>query len=222
MEQQFLLDLLHRYGYGAIGLVIGLESMGLPLPGETLLVAAAIYAVATEHMDISLIVASAALGAIVGDNAGYAVGRYYGAPLLRRHGHRIGLTPRRLILGQYLFLHYGGAVVFFGRFTALLRAFAALMAGANQMSWGRFMLWNGVGGAAWAGLMGYGAYLLGARILQFAAPVGIGIGVATVVVAAVLAWVLHRKGMAMEDRAVAEMAAREAGANGTIRNRPAV
>lgn len=222
MEQQIIHDLLRRYGYGAIALVTGLESMGLPLPGETLLVAAALYAVATGRLDISAIVLCAALGAVVGDNAGYAIGRYYGAPLLRRHGGRIGLTPRRLILGQYLFLHYGAAVVFFGRFTALLRAFAALMAGANQMNWGRFLLWNAAGGAAWAALMGYGAYLLGARILKFAAPVGIAIGAATIVAAAVLAWVLHRKGMALEDRAVEEMAALGVPAEPVVAKRPAV
>lgn len=208
MEQALLLDLLHRYGYGAIGLVIGLESMGVPLPGETLLVAAALYAVATERLDITLIVAAAALGAIIGDNAGYAIGRYYGAPLLRRHGARIGLTPRRLVLGQYLFERHGAAVVFFGRFTALLRAFAALLAGANHMGWARFLLWNALGGVAWASGIGYGAYLLGARVIQFAAPVGIAIGAASVLAAVVLAWTLHRRGMALEDHAVAVMAAK--------------
>ena len=200
-----LLDLLHRYGYGFIGLVIGLESMGVPLPGEAMLAAAALYAVATERLDIAWIVAAAAIGAILGDNTGYALGRYLGAPMLQRHGGRIGLTPRRLILGQYLFMRHGSAVVFFGRFTALLRAFSALLAGANHMPWGRFLFWNAAGGIIWAGSIGFGAYLLGDRILKFAAPVGIAIGVGVVAAAVVLAWTLHRKGLALEDQAVAAM-----------------
>ena len=205
MEQAFLLDLVHRYGYGALGVVIGLESMGLPLPGETLLVASALYAVASGHLDINWIVAAAAAGAILGDNAGYAIGRTWGAPALRRWGGRIGLTPRRLVLGEYLFDRHGSKVVFFGRFTALLRAFAALLAGANGMAWGRFMLWNALGGGVWAGIIGYGAYFLGDRILSFAAPVGIAVGIGVVAATAGLAWTLHRGGMALEDQAVEAM-----------------
>ena len=209
MEQAFLLDLVHRYGYGVLGFVIGLESMGLPLPGEALLIASALYAVASGHLDIGFIVVAAATGAILGDNLGYLVGRTWGTPALRRWGGRIGLTPRRLIVGEYLFDRHGGKVVFFGRFTAMLRTFAALLAGANGMGWSRFLLWNALGGVVWAGSVGYGTYFLGDRILSVAGPVGITIGIGVVAAVGGVAWTLHRSGAALENRAVDAMKAKK-------------
>ena len=205
-----LLELFHRYGYGLIALVIGLESTGVPLPGEALLVAASLYAAATDRVDIALIVTAAAAGAIIGDNVGYALGRHLGFPLLVRHGNRVGLTPGRLILGRYLFERHGPKIVFFGRFTALLRALAALLAGANAMPWRVFMLWNAIGGVIWASVFGFGAYWLGARILRLATPVGIAVGLASVGIAGALAWALHRRGTQLEAHAIAVMTARDA------------
>ncbi len=109
------------YGYGAVAIAVGIESIGVPFPGETTLIAAAIYAGTTHHLSIILVVAAAAFGAILGDNVGFWLGRQFGFPLLLRFGPAIRITPRRIKLGQYLFLRYGGAVVFFGRFVAVLR-----------------------------------------------------------------------------------------------------
>jgi membrane protein DedA with SNARE-associated domain len=177
------MHLIGTYGYAAVGGIVGLESLGVPLPGETTLIAAATFAGATHHLDIGLVIAAAAAGAVAGDSAGFWIGRGLGWPLLHRYGPHIGLTEPRLKLGQYLFLRHGGKVVFFARFIAALRAFAALLAGANRMNWSRFLAFNMLGGVAWAALMGFAAYLFGHRIHAFAAPVGIGLLAAAVLVA---------------------------------------
>ena len=132
-------DVLSAYGPWAVMVVVMLESAGVPLPGETMVISAALYAGATGHVSIYTIVLAASCGAIIGDNIGYWLGRKLGLPLLVRYGPRINLTERRLRLGQYLFRRFGSAIVFFGRFVALLRTFAALMAGANHFSWERFL-----------------------------------------------------------------------------------
>jgi len=112
------------------------------------------------------VIAAAAGGAIFGDNVGYWVGREFGFLLLVRYGGYVGLTDRRIKLGQYLFLHHGGKVVFFGRFVTILRAAAAILAGANCMSWPSFLVFNASGGIVWAMFYGLGAYYLGKGIEQ--------------------------------------------------------
>ena len=193
-------DALSSYGYGAVALAVGIESMGIPFPGETTLLAAAIYAGTTHRLDITLVVAAASLGAILGDNIGFWAGRELGFRLLIRYGDRIRMTPARIKLGQYLFDRHGAEVVFFGRFVALLRALAAFLAGANEMTWTRFLVFNAAGGIAWASLYGFGAYALGQEILQLKGPVGIGIGVAASVAVIVALALLRRN----EQRLTAE------------------
>lgn len=185
--------LLHSYGYGVITIVILLESMGAPLPGESLLIATGVFAAASGKLNIGIVVASAALGAILGDNAGYLIGHSLGYRLLARYGRRIGLTEPRLRLGQYLFRRHGGKVVFFGRFIVVLRSFAALLAGANRMEWRSFLFYNALGGICWCALYGFGAYVLGDAAKRLSGPLGLAIGTvaATVVGATVL--MLKRK-----------------------------
>lgn len=169
------------YGYYAVFLVVMLESAGVPMPGETVLVSAAVYAGTTHGLDIRLVVLAAAVAAILGDNFGFWVGRRYGQDLLTRHGPRVGLDERKQQLGRYLFKRYGGAIVFFGRFVALLRTYAALLAGANGQRPAVFFLWNAAGGVVWACLFGFGGYLLGRGLERIAGPVGwIALGVAVV------------------------------------------
>jgi membrane protein DedA with SNARE-associated domain len=139
-EQLDVQGLVSSYGTVAVGTLVALESLGLPLPGETALIAAAIYAGSSHGLDIAAVVGAAAAGAIIGDNIGYAIGRRFGAPLLRRFAPRLGLSEDRIRLGRYLFLVHGGKVVFFGRFVAWLRALAAVLAGINHMPWGRFLV----------------------------------------------------------------------------------
>jgi membrane protein DedA with SNARE-associated domain len=159
--EQWLMD----YGYLAVFVMVGVESIGVPVPGETMLIAASLYAGATHNLDIVLIVLVAAAGAIVGDNIGYTIGRHGGWRLLRRYGHRVGVGERRLKLGRYLFLRHGGKVVFFGRFVGVLRTYAAMLAGANHMPFLRFFSFNATGGIIWAAIYGFG-YYFAAHILK--------------------------------------------------------
>src|SRR5947209_6914884 len=159
-----LLHLLATYGYWAVLLFVAVESMGIPFPGETMLLTAAIYAGTTHQLSLPLVIAAAAVGAILGDNLGFWIGREVGFRFLRRYGHFIRLDERKLKLGQYLFLRHGGKVVFFGRFIAVLRTWAAFLAGTNRMSWARFVLFNVLGGIIWATLFGVGGYALGGSI----------------------------------------------------------
>jgi len=166
--------LLATYGYWAVLLFVAIESMGVPFPGETMLLAAAIYAGTTHHLQLPLVIAAAAAGAILGDNVGYLAGREGGYRLLRRYGHYIRLDERKLKLGQYLFLRHGGKVVFFGRFVAVLRIWAAFLAGTYRLPWTRFLAYNAAGGIVWAMVFGLGGYALGDNVHRLTGPVGIG------------------------------------------------
>lgn len=198
--------MLGEYGYGLVFVVIALEAMGVPFPGETMIIAASVYAATTGRLSIFGVVPAAILGAIMGDNAGYLIGRWAGFRLLRRYGRHVGLTDKRLMLGRYLFKNYGGRVVFIGRFIAILRTFVALLAGANHMGWKSFLLWNAIGGVAWATLYGVGAFLLGNVVTRLAGPIGIALGVAAAVVIVVAIILLRRNEGALEEKAVREMA----------------
>ncbi len=185
-------QLLGEYGYGLVCVVIMLEAMGLPLPGESMLIASAIYCATTHKLPIEGVLAAAALGAIMGDNAGYLIGRSLGYRLLARYGRRVGISEDRLLLGRYLFRRFGGSVVFVGRFVAILRTFVALLAGANRMRWGRFLFWNALGGCAWVGGYGTAAYLIGTEIQRIAGPVALALAAIVATAAAVLFLFLKR------------------------------
>src|SRR5262245_52493406 len=145
-----LLNTISSYGAWLVGGAVAVESMGIPVPGETMLVTAALYAGASGQLRITHVVLAAIAGAIAGDNAGFWIGRTVGLRWVTRHRSTLRLTTRRLKLGQYLFLRHGGKVVFFGRFVAVLRALAALLAGLNRMTWNRFLLFNALGAVVWA------------------------------------------------------------------------
>jgi membrane protein DedA with SNARE-associated domain len=168
--------LLQHYGYGVVGLIVMLESMGAPLPGESLIIGTAIYCATTHRLDIIWVIVSAIVGAIMGDNFGYLIGRSVGFRVLARFGKHVGLTDERLKLGRYLFRRHGGKVVFFGRFVAVLRTFVALLAGANRMPWPSFLLYNALGGIGWAGGYCLAAYLLGQQATRISGPLGIVVG----------------------------------------------
>ena len=171
---------LHAYGYLAIFVIVGLESAGVPMPGETALVAAAILA-GQGKLHLWGVIAAAAAGAVFGDNCGYWIGREFGFPIAVRYGRYVRLDERRLKLGQYLFIRHGGKIVFFGRFVAFLRAFAAFLAGVNRFNWERFFFFNAAGGIVWATLYGAGGYLLGKTFEAYARPVGIAALAAAIV-----------------------------------------
>src|SRR5260370_29389524 len=159
-------SLLATYGYLAVFLFVGVESIGVPVPGETILVTAAIYAGTTGKLSIFWVIVASSAGAIVGDNIGYVIGRTGGYALLQPYGRYIRLEENRLRLGQYLFHKHGPKVVFFGRFFSVLRIFAAFLAGVNHMHWRRFLFYNAAGGIIWSTLYGGAAYLLGQQLLR--------------------------------------------------------
>src|SRR5438874_11943687 len=187
-----LLHLLNTYGYWAVLVFVAIESTGLPFPGETMLLVAAIYAGKTHHLFIPLVIAAAATGAILGDNVGFWIGREGGYRLLRRYGRYIRLDERKLKLGQYLFIKHGGKVVFFGRFVAVLRAWAAFLAGTNRMRWPGFLLFNALGGVAWATIFGLGGYFLGDNIHRLTGPVAI-ISIALAILLLIASYIFVRR-----------------------------
>jgi membrane protein DedA with SNARE-associated domain len=193
-------QLVATHGYSIVALTVALESMGIPLPGETMLVSAAVYAGSTHQLSIATLVLAAATGGIVGDNVGFWIGRRYGYGFLRQHGRRVGLDESRLRVGQLLFDRHGGKVVFFGRFVALLRIVAALLAGVNRMRWRRFLLFNAAGALLWAAGYGTAAYLLGGEVERARGPFGIALLLlAAAVVIAVVRYVRrHEAALARE------------------------
>src|SRR5437870_781930 len=140
--------------------------MGIPLPGETILVLAAVYAAADPTLNIWIVIGAAAVGSIIGDNAGYWIGKRYAYALLTQYGRHIGMSVARIKLGQYLFRQHGGKVVFFGRFVALLRILAAFLAGVNRMPWRDFLVANAAGAVLWASIFGMGAYYFGKLLFE--------------------------------------------------------
>ncbi|MEP6782894.1 MAG: DedA family protein [Acidobacteriota bacterium] len=159
-----LMDAIRTYGAWLVGATIAIESMGIPLPGEAMLITAAVYAGTSGELSITSVILAAITGAIVGDNVGFWIGRTVGLGWVMRHQSLLRLTPRRLKVGQYLFRRHGGKVVFFGRFVAILRALAAVLAGLNGMDWRRFLLYNALGAIIWAGGFGIAAYTFGEKL----------------------------------------------------------
>lgn len=155
-----LADLVASYGYLFLIVLVGVESFGIPLPGETALVAAAALA-AQGRLNLWLVIASAAGGAIVGDNAGYWLGRKGGIALVTRYGQKVGLNEAKLARVQAFFQRHGAKTVLIGRFIALLRSWAAAFAGVARMPYGRFTLYNALGGIIWATIFGGMGYAFG-------------------------------------------------------------
>ena len=194
-----LTHLLTTYGYWVVTLAVAVESMGVPVPGETMLLTAAVFAGVSGHLSIALIIACAAAGAILGDNTGYLVGRAVGERALGRFGNPGRRSSRALVVGRYLFARHGGKAVFFGRFVAVLRIFAAVLAGATRMPWPRFALYNATGGVLWATAMGLLGYGLGASVTG---PLGIAGLAGAALVALVVALALWRNGRRWEREAL--------------------
>jgi membrane protein DedA with SNARE-associated domain len=183
VSHDLLAHLAHTYGLWVLFAVVLLECLGIPVPGETALVGAAIYAGTTHNIHIAAVIVVAALAAVIGSTLGYAIGRGIGFRLLVRYGPYVRLNEPRLKVGEYLFRRHGGKIVFFGRFIAILRAYAALLAGANRMPWAHFMIMNAAGGIVWAGVFGAGAYLFGKEAAHIGGRVSLALLVAAVALA---------------------------------------
>jgi membrane protein DedA with SNARE-associated domain len=163
---------LSTLGYIAVALFVGIEGIGIPIPGETMLITAAVFA-AGGHLSIAGVIAAAAVGAIIGNTIGFGVGWFGGYPLLRRFGKYVRLNEPQLKVGRYIFMRYGSKVVFVGRFVSILRTYLAFLAGANRMPWPRFLLAVTSGAIVWAAAYGLAAYALGSKISHLSLPVEI-------------------------------------------------
>jgi membrane protein DedA with SNARE-associated domain len=179
-RMEFLQYLIHTYGLVAVGAVVGLECVGFPLPGETALLAAAVYAGTKPDLSIVSVIITAGATAIVGRMVGYVIGREYGYWLLLRYGSYIRMTQSRIKLGQYLFLRHGGKIVFIAQFVPVLRTIAGVFAGCNMMPWRNFLVANIVGSALWALSYGYAAYALGLGIKRLEGPIVIVLVIITI------------------------------------------
>lgn len=158
---QMLQNVLSVIGYPAVALFIMIESTGIPFPGETMLLLASFYAATSHQLAIPIVIACAAVGAIIGDNLGYLVGRTGGRALALRYGKYIFLKPHHLDYAEKFFEKHGDKTVFFGRFVAILRAWAAFLAGVNHMPWRKFLVFNAAGGILWAIIYGTLGYVTG-------------------------------------------------------------
>jgi len=152
--------LVSTAGYPLLFLIVMGESSGLPIPGETGLIAAAVLA-STGKLEIAIVIPIAAAAAIVGDNIGYLIGRKGGRWLLERPGPFHSQRRNVLVVGEPFFERHGPKAVFFGRFLLGLRVWASWLAGATRMDWRSFVLWNALGGITWATAIGLLAYYLG-------------------------------------------------------------
>jgi len=155
--------LVASYGYVVLFFLVGLESLGIPLPGETALVTAAAFA-ALGHLSIYGVVTTAVAAAVIGDNGGYWIGRKGGIALVRRYGRFLHLNEAHLERARHFFGRHGPPTVFMGRFIALLRTWTAVLAGAARMPYGRFMLYNALGAVCWAGVVGALGYVFGRNL----------------------------------------------------------
>jgi membrane protein DedA with SNARE-associated domain len=200
----YVQPLVAQYGLYAVFVIVMLESAGVPLPGETALVLASIYAGVTGDLRIAEVIAVAAAGAIIGDNMGFWVGRHFGMPLLKRYGRLIHIDEKRLAFGEAMFRRHGAKIVFFGRFIAILRIFAALLAGVNRFGWGQFLVYNAAGGIVWATVFGLGGYFFGEAIHRFTGPIGLIALAAVILGVGVSWWVVKRQEHRMEEKVLEE------------------
>lgn len=155
----WLIDLFARYGYAAVFIGVMLENAGLPVPGETALLAGAALA-RFGRLSLPWVVVTAMTGAVIGDNIGFLVGRRAGRGFAERHGWKVGLTPARLAMFDEFFLRHGAKTVFIARFVTGLRVFGAVLAGASGLRWRTFLFYNATGAIVWCTAIGTAGYLL--------------------------------------------------------------
>jgi len=178
--------------YLLLALLIGGESAGMPLPGETALIAAGVLA-SRGDLWLPAVVMTGAAAAIVGDNIGYMLGRYGARRLLERPGRLEELRRRFLERGETFFERHGAKAVFLGRWLPFLRVTAAWLAGANHMHWPKFLAWNALGGVSWAVSVGVAAYLFGEAASAALRAAGlVGLAAVALVALVVLVWIRLR------------------------------
>ncbi|MBV9661701.1 MAG: DedA family protein [Acidimicrobiales bacterium] len=184
--------LLTTYGYAAVFVFVGIESLGIPLPGETMLITAGAYAGSTHKLSVWGIVAASIAGAIIGDNIGFWIGDKGGYRLLHRYGRYIRFDEPKMKIGRYIFDRHGPKVVFFGRFVSVLRTYAAFLAGTNRMSWRKFLIFNAAGGVIWSAIYGFVAYGAGHTLHRLSGTINLVLGIVAVIAIATAFVVMRR------------------------------
>jgi membrane protein DedA with SNARE-associated domain len=180
-------------GYPVLGVFVGIEALGIPLPGETAVIFAGLAA-AAGRLEIVLVIVVASAGAIIGDNIGFLIGRRGGRAVLERPGRFAAERRRVLEIGDPFFERHGGKAVFLGRWIAGLRIWASWLAGASKMAWPTFVLWNALGGIAWATSVALAAYYGGTGVEKVFSAIGIyALPVALVLFVAFAAWWWRRR-----------------------------
>ena len=188
-----LIAIPSNVGYVAVFGLIAIETMGIPLPGETALIGASLLA-HDGKLSIEVIILLAAVAAILGDNVGFMIGRHYGRRIFVRPGPLHEKRLRLLSVGEPFFATHGPKAVFLGRWVGGLRIASAWLAGMNRMEWPVFLFWNALGGICWAVGIGLGAYFLGHVFENIVSKVGIGAAIAVAVaLAGFLIWRHVRK-----------------------------
>ena len=195
--------LITSYGYWALFALVGAESLGVPLPGETALIIAGAYAGHTHRLSPWLIFAVASAAAIVGDNIGFWIGDKGGYRLARRYGTKVRLDERKLKVARYLFDRHGAKVVFFGRLVSVLRTYAAFLAGTSKMRWRKFLPANASGGIVWAGIYTLAAYLAGDALQRASGTISWVLGGAAVAAVIAVLLLVRRQTERLADRAEA-------------------
>jgi membrane-associated protein len=201
------LDIAETIGYPLVFALIAIETMGIPVPGETALITASIVA-SRGRLDIEVVIALAAAAAILGDNVGFAIGRKLGRRLLTAPGPLLHHRRRVIAIGEPFFDRHGPKAVFLGRWVTGLRITAAWMAGVTRMSWPTFVFWNALGGVAWATSIGLLAYFVGHTAETIVHVAGFG-GAGVVVVGGFVLWLVLRVRRRRAEALVAAEIARE-------------
>jgi membrane-associated protein len=187
-------------GYWATFILIAIETMGVPVPGETALIASAIGA-SKGHLSIALLIVLAASAAIIGDNVGFAIGRKYGRRVFVKPGPMYNQRLALLDMGEPFFAKHGPKAVFLGRWVAGLRIASAWLAGMNKMSWPTFVFYNALGGICWATGVGLGAYYAGHTFEKVISKIGVfGAGAIVLVIVAFFYWRHRKHKREMEER----------------------
>ena len=195
---QTLQPYLARYGYLAVFVAIFLEDFGVPMPGETLLIAGALLA-SRGDFSIYILMITAWCAAVLGDNVGYAIGRFGGRRLVLRFGRYVLVTPQRLQHAERFFEKRGAIVVVIARFIEILRELNGIIAGIAGMRWWRFLLYNAAGAGLWVGFWSVLFFHLGRQGKRIAfrlrgyEPLAAAILVALIIVAIALRFVLRRR-----------------------------
>ena len=186
------LSVARDVGYPVLFVLVAIETMGIPVPGETAVFTAGVLA-SSGHLEIGLVIAVTAVAAIIGDNIGFAIGRRVGRRVLLAPGPFERHRRRVIEVGEPFFDRHGPKAVFLGRWITGLRITSAWLAGVNRMAWPTFLFWNALGGICWATSIGLLAYFVGRGAERFVNIAGVGGAVVVVVAGAVVWFVLRRR-----------------------------